>query len=641
MHKKLFLLILLFLSAAEGISAQKACTDWLKATQADTLKTANAALLRLGQFIQEESPYIPCLRQYYMQHFKEDKRMLPYFYSELGRMHVQLNNYDSALHFLALSVAEAPPEERKKHADYRFFLSGNIEILRGDYPKAVAYFEEYLDSAKWDTDYSTTTVNVLTNMGTAYHEMGQPGNAMAYFTQALHRVEMDTTARGHFYRKAMIEHNIGICMMEEGKLEKAQKQFLALEQKVSAHHPSYPYMERLINNSIGKTYLDQGNLDKAQVYLEKVFQNFSPDLNQINFSWQIMELYTRLQSPAKLKIVLDTVQHYYQRTALAPGAEYYFFLGQHALLEQAPLKTAVLHFHQALDLAQTDSMDLYVGRALEALSKAYSQQQDFAKAYQYASKLAQWQKKRERSEQIRMTQDYTAAYELSKYLQQAEMAEKKASIAAQQAALAKRRAQYTTILTFLGLLSAFLMGLSFYQYRKQAVARQEANHERSQRLTQEKAMITRQLEYQQKAVIDKSLWAAGLRNKVRETIERYHKRPEYLLRKIHLIFTESDTLPTLEKEFELFYPEFARQIISSAPGLTQKQIRYAMLFAMELSNKEVAEIMSVTPKAAAMARYRLREQLGLKEGDEQLDIYLRNILLQSGAENILMALETT
>lgn len=76
--------------------------------------------------------------------------------------------------------------------------------------------------------------------------------------------------------------------------------------------------------------------------------------------------------------------------------------------------------------------------------------------------------------------------------------------------------------------------------------------------------------------------------------------------------------------FENVHPEFFSRIHQQFPVLNSHDIRLMALLKMNLSTKEIADILGISPQSANTARYRLRKRLNLAP-DADLESMVRNV----------------
>ncbi len=88
--------------------------------------------------------------------------------------------------------------------------------------------------------------------------------------------------------------------------------------------------------------------------------------------------------------------------------------------------------------------------------------------------------------------------------------------------------------------------------------------------------------------------------------------------------TFSKETAELYGKIELLQKDFQMKLENDFPGLTEQEKRLATLLRLNLSNKEIASLMNITPKSVEIARYRLKKKLNLPQG-KNLSQYLTNV----------------
>ncbi|WP_420154089.1 helix-turn-helix transcriptional regulator, partial [Siphonobacter sp.] len=76
--------------------------------------------------------------------------------------------------------------------------------------------------------------------------------------------------------------------------------------------------------------------------------------------------------------------------------------------------------------------------------------------------------------------------------------------------------------------------------------------------------------------------------------------------------------------FENVHPQFFERITDEFPSLSSNDLRLMALLKMNLSTKEIADILGISPQSVNTARYRLRKRLNLKPEDD-LESRIRNL----------------
>ena len=101
--------------------------------------------------------------------------------------------------------------------------------------------------------------------------------------------------------------------------------------------------------------------------------------------------------------------------------------------------------------------------------------------------------------------------------------------------------------------------------------------------------------------------------------------------KIKSLARELDKSLSEEKEWDEFmnffqeiHPEFVKQLSKHATSkLSSTELRLAMLLRLNLSSKEIAAILRVTPDSVRVARYRLRRKLPIEQKQELVNFMLQ------------------
>lgn len=70
--------------------------------------------------------------------------------------------------------------------------------------------------------------------------------------------------------------------------------------------------------------------------------------------------------------------------------------------------------------------------------------------------------------------------------------------------------------------------------------------------------------------------------------------------------------------FNNAYPGFVQTINAIIHGLTPNEVRLCILIRLNISSKEIARLINITPESVNKARYRLRKKIGLTR---QKDLY--------------------
>jgi inorganic phosphate transporter, PiT family len=79
---------------------------------------------------------------------------------------------------------------------------------------------------------------------------------------------------------------------------------------------------------------------------------------------------------------------------------------------------------------------------------------------------------------------------------------------------------------------------------------------------------------------------------------------------------------TFYGEVEQIHKEFKMKLENAFPDLTDQEKKLATLIRMNLSNKEISTLLSISPKSVEVARYRLKKKLGLEKDDSLMQFII-------------------
>lgn len=88
------------------------------------------------------------------------------------------------------------------------------------------------------------------------------------------------------------------------------------------------------------------------------------------------------------------------------------------------------------------------------------------------------------------------------------------------------------------------------------------------------------------------------------------------------ILSEENNWDKFKMHFEEVHPSFFTKLKEKHPNLTENELRLCAYCKMNISNKHIAQMLSVQPQTIIIARYRLRKKMGLSK-EILLDDYIR------------------
>lgn len=152
----------------------------------------------------------------------------------------------------------------------------------------------------------------------------------------------------------------------------------------------------------------------------------------------------------------------------------------------------------------------------------------------------------------------------------------------------------------------------------------------------ENANLHKRLEIKRKDLINNALWIGQQRDFLEDLYSDIHE-----LRTLDDITNIKEGIFSIEKKImdkkafshemnelysqvEVLHKDYSVILHERFPDLTEQEKRLATLLRLGFSTKELASIMSITPKSVEVCRYRLRKKLNLKR-DENLIQFIKSL----------------
>ena len=86
----------------------------------------------------------------------------------------------------------------------------------------------------------------------------------------------------------------------------------------------------------------------------------------------------------------------------------------------------------------------------------------------------------------------------------------------------------------------------------------------------------------------------------------------------------ADTWEEFEKKFKVIHPGFYKNLSHKYAKLNQNDLKMCSLLRLNLSSKEIASILNITPPSVDVARSRLRKKLNLETSDNLVEFLIRH-----------------
>ncbi len=147
----------------------------------------------------------------------------------------------------------------------------------------------------------------------------------------------------------------------------------------------------------------------------------------------------------------------------------------------------------------------------------------------------------------------------------------------------------------------------------------------------EKEKVDSELAFKKKELITHALQLAkknetleGLKQKAKElkAAEKGNSGYQQLIRSINFDLQNDNNWKNFSRYFEEVHKDFNSNVKAKYPELTSNELRLLALLKMNLSSKEIANILNISPNGIKKARYRLRKKLDISTEDSLQDLVI-------------------
>lgn len=169
-------------------------------------------------------------------------------------------------------------------------------------------------------------------------------------------------------------------------------------------------------------------------------------------------------------------------------------------------------------------------------------------------------------------------------------------------------------------LSILVFGFGYYGIRQ----KMKRNRLEKEKVDAELAFKKKELTTHALHLAKKNEVLEGLKQKAQELKEKEQSKNGYqqLIRTINFDLQDDNNWENFSRYFEEVHKDFNSNVKIKYPQVTSNELRLLALLKMNLSSKEIANILNISPEGIKKARYRLRKKLDITTEDSLQDLVL-------------------
>lgn len=504
-----------------------------------------------------------------------------------------------------------------------------------NFPLALSSYQQALKIAQNEND-SIWLGRIFNYIGIIYENKGDFEKSLQNHFKGLKIRENIKNQRG-----VTISYlNIGIAYSSNGQIEKGMEYyFKALETNKGVKEKR---LEAHATYHLSTSFRRQKKYDTALEYAQKALKI----AEEIEESPLILDANNALGLLATQKRQFEQGRAFYQKVCDLAEKEQIWLIFANSLhhfaenyKQEGNYDKASEYAQKSLTLAKKHGLKAEEENAYQLLSQIYAAQGKFSEAYLYFEKFNALKDSIFTLEKNKQILELTTQYETEKKEQQIQL--DRIEIQKQQ--------NITYSLIILVILLFFITAAIVYAYRsKQKVLQQSiviqnqekilAKSEKSrvemqlqiniEKQEREVEMHQKELLYYTHSLVQKTELLEEVRQELELLKSNAGKELDEHINSLNRLFDSTILTETDWEEFKnLFdqvYKGFFTILKSNFPDLSQAEIRICALIKLNLTTKEAANMLAISPESVNKARYRLRKKLNLS-AEESLDEVISTI----------------
>ncbi len=549
---------------------------------------------------------------------------------KLGRLYCGVD-YDKAMLTANQAIETSNKINYKTGLSGGFNLRGIIQINLGENNKAIIDLDSAISISEMIGDKKGQSAG-YGNLGALYYQIGNYDKALEFDLKCLRIDEAlnNTTSTAisllniaHIY---YIQHNYSDAMSY-------YKKSLEICQGANQYENKLTEINALIG--ISAVLQDKKQLNEAVTWLNKALA-LSDSIGNKETKAQILETFGIIfKNKNEMEKALENLfeaQNIFKEVGNLFGliqtnsfiAEVYFIKKNYP--------ECIKYNQMVLEQSKQNGIKEVERDALLALSKAYYAVKNFEKAYQYHEQFTSQNDSILNKEKLKQMSEMQVKYET-------EEKEKELTILKKENQVAEYKKYFLySLLIFVCLLAVLLISRQRIKISKQA-----ETHRIEQKLVQtelernklETQNLHSTLELKQTKLLNYTNLIkekTQILDKMQEELENIRQRnegreepaAEQLLKTVKESINPEQYWEEFITNFNLVYKDFLDQLKSEFPELTRNELRFCALLKCNLGNKEIANILHISPDSVKKSRTRIRKKFEL-DASENLTKFILEI----------------
>lgn len=519
----------------------------------------------------------------------------------LGSVKKSFNELDSSIYYFNIALKT----QDKKLKSYAYGGTSDAHRLLGNYKSAIDNIEKAL-SLNRELKDSSAIGSSLINLSSIYRNQG---NYNLAYIKILDALKIYENIKGKSLFKADCYKSIGEIEYNRGNYSEAIKNYkIALKTYVKENDD---YYHVLTLNRIANSYIFKEDYKNARIYsIEALKLSNEKDFNSIRSISKFLlgEIDFQEGNYSKAKAEINEVLLDFRKAKNINEIYSSLLLLGKISIETNDFNKANKYLNEGLLISDTikaprESQEFYFYK-----SKLESKRGNYKNAHKYLELYAHLKDSLDIVNNSKEIEELKTIFESEKKEKEIAIQKNEIEILKQKQEISKKQ----RLLYILGLFSISILGGLLYFGVSQKLKRSKLEREK----------LDLALEYKRKELTSHALHLAKknevlekLKQKVKELKENNSTNYNQLIQTINFDLQDDNNWENFKKYFEEVHTDFNNNVKQKYPKITSNELRLMALLKMNLTSKEIANILNISNDGIKKARYRLRKKLNLSTED--------------------------
>ena len=514
---------------------------------------------------------------YELEHLKGD------LYNNIAIIHYNQRKLDSAAFYYEKSLKVFETSENQAKQALILNNLGNVFYIQSDYFEALSYYKQAFEVAE-KADDTRTRVMSLSNLSLIYGNVGLVNEAI----ESLEKLLTHYNQSGEVTRQSGVLQNLANNYLRNKELDKA---------------------ENYINQAIQKKLdTDSDGLDRAYITLSKIYEAKNNEELSVLFAKNAHEISVKTGN----KHVMIFANNIFARQFLKEQK----YLDAKKVLEENIRISGDKNFPDVLKWTYLH------------LSNAYAGLNQPVKSLEAQKSAMQFQDSLLNNEKLNAIVRNRIEFQTREKELEAALSKEKLKVVSNELTIKKAETKfYYSILSASLLIIGIISWWRISSLRKTsalAVKEKEDEKVKAQELTlelkkKEKEIVSKALELAEKNEILSSFKANIHKSALTSDPSLIQHSVDSLEKSLKLSDNNWNAFKT---SFEAMYGSFFDNLLKKYPALTPRELQLCALIRLNLSIKEMSNILGISKDSIKTARYRIRKKLGINDSDTNLTSFL-------------------